>query len=478
MGYVVTHARKNRAVFSKRNGRTIHSVPAINKSRDISEIMTSQDWLSRRCFIIGGGDSLRGFNYNSLENELTIGVNRAFEVLDSTVNYSMDANFHTWLHNYKPGTEETSRRIQRWQQFRGIRVFLEHPGVDFGANTFLVKRMSERSISLSLKRGIYGGTNSGFGALMLAIALGCKEIYLLGFDMKVAGERTHWHDGYPGQTKERTGKVLNNFTKVFEEFAPHIQRLGINVYNLNPDSALDCFPKLHPSDVLGLTYRPVVPKHGEVSMFSTTGKFPPTFPVFVSFYTKDTGYEDEAKKLADSLSQQGLDYEIVGIADRKNWQLNIRYKPMLIKKMLTRYHPRPVVYIDADAVVLRFPELFGSVLGPIGVHRVHWADYGRDRPDEVLGGTVYVSNCGLAHNILDKWSQECETRSLSVWDQKILQEIIGNDFYNLPPQYCTIFDSMGTVVKDPVILHNQASRRLKYTGRVIRPATRRIKLKR
>jgi hypothetical protein len=476
MGYVVTHARRNRCTFTKRSRIVVKPTVPTNRSRDISEVLTSNDWSGKRCFIIGGGDSLRNFSYSCLDNELTIGINRAFEVCDSTINYSMDAFFHNWMQS-EASTDKGAKRLQKWKEFRGFKVFLENPGTNFGMDNFIVKRRAERSISLSLKRGIYGGNNSGFGALMLAIALGSKEIYLLGFDMKTQGERTHWHEGYPGQNKERMARVLPNFAKLFEEFAPHLSGQGIKIFNLNPDSALECFPKMLVSDVLTVNSTQSVVR-GDAPMIKCTGKYPSTFPVIISFYTRDTGYEDEAKKLADSLNRLNLDYEIIGIADRKNWQLNIRYKPSLISKMLKRYHPRPILYVDADAVFMRFPDLFRGILGDIGVHRVHWEDYGRNRPDEVLGGTIYVSNCARTQSVLEKWIQGCETRSLSVWDQKILQEIIGNDFYQLPAQYCTIFDSMGSIIKDPVILHNQASRRLKSGfHRIVRPA-KRIKLNR
>ncbi len=460
MGYVITHSRRNRTSVH-RNTRIMTTLKSITSgSRDISELFNEKEWENKRCFLLAGGDSLRNFNYSCLEGELTVGINRTFEVFEPTVNYSMDISFWNWLYGYKSSEEEGKQRLLKWQTFKGIKLFLENPGKDFGTNTYFVRRMNERAISLSIKRGIYGGTNSGFGALMFAIAMGCKQIYLLGYDMKVQNNHTHWHEGYPGQTQERTSKVLNNFTKTFMEFATPIQRLGINVVNLNPNSALEAFPKEDPQSILSFTNK-VVPSSYYSEMAHTTGLYPNTFPIVTSFYTKETGYELEAKKLARSLQNFKLDYEIVGIVDRKNWQLNIRYKPVLITKMLQKYYPRPVLYVDADAIFCKFPELLQTLDADIALHKVHWSSYGRDRADELLGGTVYFKSTPRAKEILERWCQLCETTPLSIWDQKILQDIIGDNFYNLPPEYCTIFDSMGCIVKDPVILHTQASRRLK-----------------
>jgi hypothetical protein len=472
MGYVVTHARRNRAVVHRKNRLITTPSPMNNKSRDISELYSPKIWEGKRCFLLAGGDSLKNFNYSCLAGELTVGVNRTFETFEPTVNYSMDVSFWNWLHGYKASEEEGRIRLQKWREYSGIKLFLENPGKDFGVGTFFIKRLSERALSLSIKRGIYGGTNSGFGALSFIIAMGCKLIYLLGLDLKVNGTSTHWHDGYPGQTVERTSRVLTNFQKVFTEFAPSIQRLGVTVVNLNPGSALDCFSKADPSSILSCAHTVVPSSSGYAEMSKVTGLYPSSFPIITSFYTKNSGYELEAKKLARSLKDMNLDYEIVGIVDRKNWQLNIRYKPVLIKKMLERYYPRPVLYVDADAIFLKFPELLRTLDADVAIHTVKWSVYGRDRADEMLGGTVYFKNTPTAKGILDKWVQLCETTPLSVWDQKILQGILGNNYYNLPPEYCTIFDSMGSVVKEPVILHTQASRRLKQSGRHLHTITR------
>ena len=104
-------------------------------------------------------------------------------------------------------------------------------------------------MSKDITHGIYGGNNSGFGALMLAIALGANPIYLLGYDMKIES-KTHWHSGYPNQNAEKLRNRLLIFKKQFEEFANPIKKLGIDIVNLNPNSALSCFKICSPSTVL------------------------------------------------------------------------------------------------------------------------------------------------------------------------------------------------------------------------------------
>ena len=55
-------------------GRGIDFVPT--DRRLFPNTLEDDTWKGRRCFIIGGGPSLRGFDFSSLKGELVIGVNR------------------------------------------------------------------------------------------------------------------------------------------------------------------------------------------------------------------------------------------------------------------------------------------------------------------------------------------------------------------------------------------------------------------
>ena len=107
---------------------------------------------------------------------------------------------------------------------------------------YLVKKRVSNEISFDLNEGIVGNSNSGLGAMMLAIALGANPIYLLGYDMYIKGDRTHWHEGYPNQDR---GKIydgkLKKYIRRLKEFAPQIEEKGVKIINLNPESALKCF---------------------------------------------------------------------------------------------------------------------------------------------------------------------------------------------------------------------------------------------
>jgi hypothetical protein len=89
------------------------------------------------------------------------------------------------------------------------------------------------------------GSNSTYAATNLAaVHLGFKRIYLLGVDMKW-GEKnnkatSHWHDGHKRIDAESTYK---NMMKHWATITDPLKEIGVEVWNANPNSALDCFPK-------------------------------------------------------------------------------------------------------------------------------------------------------------------------------------------------------------------------------------------
>ena len=212
-------------------------------NKRITEVFSHNSLENRRCFLLGGGPSLKGFDYTILKNEFTIGTNKTFIAFSPTIIYGMDMKFYNSIS--QPGPRRNQRDIhEAWNNYTGYKVFLcpkrKHT---FGEDIYLIDRTLEKVISLDLREGIYPGKNSGFGALTMSIAMGCKEIYLLGYDMEVFGKETHFHEGYPNQDLRDFSNRLEKFKKEFEEFSDSIASIGIEVINLSPLSSLECFEK-------------------------------------------------------------------------------------------------------------------------------------------------------------------------------------------------------------------------------------------
>ncbi|HDP36856.1 MAG TPA: hypothetical protein ENN27_03160 [Candidatus Atribacteria bacterium] len=175
--------------------------------------------------------------------------------------------------------------------------------------------------------------------------------------------------------------------------------------------------------------------------------------IIVAYYTKNTGYEDEIKKLITSLEKFNLPYDIKTIDNLGNWQKNTQYKAEFCKRMLEK-HQRPIVYLDADARVEQNPELFEKLDCDIAVH------YRND--EELLSGTLYLNNTYATKMLIDEWIKEIK-KTPDIWEQKVLDRVIRKSnikIEKLPPTYCQIFDSMAGAGK-PVISQHQASRKFK-----------------
>jgi len=202
-----------------------------------------------KCFIIAGGPSLEGFDFSALDSYFTIAINRCFMYFNPSCMYMMDIKFFRWVSS--PKYDPVMNR--KWIEFPGKKYLLgpaRKRKFDLKGAT-IVPRLESKTLSFDLGKGIYPGNNSGFGALMLAIALGFKEIYLLGYDMKCSENKIHWHEGYSGQKVDRLDtRLKNKFILPFIDFRSIIKDNNIKVYNCNLDSGLEVFPKLSIEEAL------------------------------------------------------------------------------------------------------------------------------------------------------------------------------------------------------------------------------------
>ena len=406
--------------------------PAIlnyDKGRMLHQVMPENAWKGQRCFIIGGGTSLEDFDFSQLKNEFTIGVNRAFEKIDCTINFAMDHNLYSWITDGKLGQITQDK----FADYKGFPVWLDGAGYDYPRGVFILEKTATHKLGSSIKDGIGGGTNSGFGAFNLAVCLGANPIYLLGFDMKGKdGKQAWWHNGYPDKQGDKIYKsFINDFKRVTEE----LDKRRIQVFNLNYHSDLKCF---------------------EFQDFSKIKKI--KRPIIISYYSKGGGYEQQVEYLKDTLRRFNLDNDIVGIEDRGNWHKNVFYKPHFISKMMLKYPGRSIVFVDADAKIRNNPVLFNDLEEDFAVYFHH--------NNELLSGTLYLGNTEGSRFLVDEWIKEDEKNPKTHMPQKNLRAVFDRikgkiSWKELPVEYCMIYDSRVRHKINPVVEHFQLSRQHK-----------------
>jgi len=200
-----------------------------------------------------------------------------------------------------------------------------------------------------------------------------------------------------------------------------------------------------------------------------------------AFVTKDSPYE---KILVDYLiksikdiktkTNKDISFDFIITPNYRSWYRNVAEKPKVILEMLSLAKNKDtcLVFLDADAEVLKYPKLFEEIPEEydIAFHTLNWNiwyGYKNEPPvKELLTGTMFFRNNPKVQYLCQEWYKEAiKTRE---WEQKVLQRIIiAHDIkiYELPLEYCYMKSRPGDreplVKLNPVILHHQASRELK-----------------
>lgn len=244
---IVERAKRCRTQFEWDKEQRINQ-----KARDIKplhEALGDNAWRGHRCFIIGGGPSLKGFNFKRLKGEKIIAVNRAYEQVPfADIMFSMDSRYFQWIAIGQMACKEDGQKAhEKYYAFEGMKVWVDTHNFCY-KDIYCVKGIEAEGVSFSLQQGIYHGNNSGYAAINLAVCLGANPIYLLGFDMNhTENGETHWHDGYPAKQDLET---VQRFIPHFNYLAKALKDTKFKVINLNNNSALSCFQKKKIKDVL------------------------------------------------------------------------------------------------------------------------------------------------------------------------------------------------------------------------------------
>ncbi len=175
-----------------------------------------------RCFVVGTGPSLEGFDFLMLDGEDTIAINHAVRFFEPTLVFWSD-------HDLEPELTEAilNSEASRWS-------LDERSEIPY---TFIVK--GNGGPTNNLDDGLFYAQNSGLPALNLAILMGYDPIYLLGLDMGSDNVKTHFYPGdrwVPNCTYEYQAKFYDYF---------HHERYDMSmpmVYNCSPISKIKCFP--------------------------------------------------------------------------------------------------------------------------------------------------------------------------------------------------------------------------------------------
>lgn len=127
--------------------------------------------------------------------------------------------------------------------FEGLRYGIDHQ--DMATYATVLKNTGMSGLDTE-PTGLRTGKNSGFQAINLAVHLGAARIVLLGYDMGLSGDRTHFFGEHPYPRSN----VFQDFVPLFETLVEPLRARGVTIVNASRKTALSCFDRCSLSEAL------------------------------------------------------------------------------------------------------------------------------------------------------------------------------------------------------------------------------------
>lgn len=210
-----------------------------------------------RVLIVGGGESLIGFDINQLKD---------FKGVIITVNnvvYHLPRAEYWITVDPMQGAKPQKALLHR---VKGVYYYCAYPdirktpwhndyykavaGVHYLERIVPTDPVMEEIGDFSLqedKNKITTG-DSCYGALGLAYHMGAKEVIMLGADAYGYG---HWYDRtdpYNRHWLDKFKDYLKNIPLIYEQSVPQWEKRGATVVNGSPESKIDCFKRMTPQE--------------------------------------------------------------------------------------------------------------------------------------------------------------------------------------------------------------------------------------
>lgn len=192
----------------------------------------TREWEGQDAFLIGGGPSLRGFNFSSLKGRKVIGCNDAHTLGPEIVTYNCFGDCSWFIRNTKNLEGNVIPFVTCSPQLLSFRF----------PNLFSMRRKmhgiatEEDTIAFNYSTGAL--------AISLAFKLGAKRAFLLGYDLRNQNNQSHWHDKNPKIVRDFS---FDRFVRGFLDLKKALESVeGFEVVNVNdgPSRLRDVFPTI------------------------------------------------------------------------------------------------------------------------------------------------------------------------------------------------------------------------------------------
>lgn len=193
---------------------------------DLSEIVSKDE-----IYIIFGGPSLKGFDFEKLDQKFTLGCNKVCEIYPTDVLLTVDPTY----------LKSNIKFIKQYPNLKAIaydKTLPPHPiyghideYVDAHYSYHRVKQAG-----LSQDDSYLCAKHTGHAAIDFAVKHGFKKIHALGLDLNQTG---HWHSGYSGGVQSTYW--MANWAQEIDNLKSELDRRNITLINYNESSAVKAY---------------------------------------------------------------------------------------------------------------------------------------------------------------------------------------------------------------------------------------------
>lgn len=420
----------------------------------------------RRCFVVASGPSIKSMDLSVLKDEIVICVNESYKVLDRHPDFICIGDKALWPLVKEQYAKMTSSIICTGGTDNTC-------GTDYdGSNLKAViplmrsKEIAKDGFSFDLTKSLYKGWNVITEVVLPFVCwCGFTECFLVGCDCSDHGY------AYEGSARGLNHQRFDKRAKgAYEHIASIMPLLPTKIYNATIGGHLEAFER-----------------RDFDSLFKSK-------ILVVGYYTPDRNYKELARKMRQSVWNQGLDCVIkerpsittkygINLPKPLPWVLNCAQCGPFILEMMESHPNRPILYLDADASMVRPPVLLDTLDVDFAAPFLH----NQFVQNELQSNTLYFAPTKVAKELVCRWKAEQSIRNAkalhgdypspykAAWDQRVLQDVLEQMMHSgsikiskLPWTYGKLdLTANGTELmpgvdyKDVVIQQHQASRQNK-----------------
>lgn len=260
LDYFLTHFTFLCLVFMKIQFKLVKSDSRLRALKD--------KYKGKRCFIVGLGPSLTIADLDLLANnrEYTFSMNRCYQLFDKT-NWRPD--FYL-ISDAKACTKETMSAVDYMvgsgitvayskleiSRFPKDAIYFKTNFIDFVLRNSKLDKYKKKShfclMSTDAYDYVYAGSSCVHSIIQIAYYMGFKEVYLLGTDCGVSGNKSYSDALRPQDNNAYIIGEGNLMIKDYESMQKDIEKkeLDFHVYNCSRGGVLEVFPRKKVEDLV------------------------------------------------------------------------------------------------------------------------------------------------------------------------------------------------------------------------------------